>query len=82
MTEIIISTSMFIVILTAYLITLKKWLKESTRRRYPHEIRQGERFKYYEYGQLKQAICARNYSDIEVIYTGRKRVEYNQISKL
>ena len=29
---------------------------------------------------MRSAICERNYRDIKVIYTGRRRIEYSQIT--
>ena len=70
-----------VTVLLAYL--LRKWIKQNVGTRKPSEIKAGEGFLYYEYGQPQYGVCDANYSCIEVIYTtDDKRVEYKDVSKL
>lgn len=67
--------------LLAYL--LRKWIKQNVGARKPNEIKAGEGFFFYEYGQPRHGVCDANYTCIEVIYTtDNKRVEYRDISKI
>jgi hypothetical protein len=69
------------ILLIAYL--LKDWVKKNVGTRRPEEIKPGEGFFFYEYGELRYDVCDKNHADIGVIYTLlNKRVEYKNVSKL
>lgn len=72
-----IAVILLILLTIALVILLRKWLNEDNA--YAASIKEGERFQFYADGKLKSARCARNYADIKVIYTGRRRVEYSQV---
>jgi len=73
--------ALLLVLLTIALIALIILLRAYDRddNAYAASIKEGERFQFYADGKLKSARCARNYADIKVIYTGRRRVEYSQV---
>lgn len=72
-----IAVLLLVLLTIALIILLRKWINEDNA--YAASIQEGERFQFYADGKLKSARCARNYADIKVIYTGRRRVEYSQV---
>ena len=70
--------ALLLVLLTiALIVLLRGYVRDDNA--YAASIKEGERFQFYADGKLKSARCARNYADIKVIYTGRRRVEYSQV---
>ena len=72
-----IAVTLLVLLTIALIILLRGYVRGDNT--YPASIKGGERFNYFADGKVKSAICARNYPDIKVIYTGRRRVEYSQI---
>lgn len=73
-----ISVLLLVLLTIALIILLRGYVREDNT--YASSIQEGERFNYLADGNVKSAICDRNYRDIKVIYTGRSRIEYSQIT--
>ncbi len=72
-----IAVTLLVLLTIALIILLRGYVREDNA--YASSIKEGDRFNYLADGKLKSARCARNYTDIKVIYTGRRRVEYSQV---